>query len=116
VIAQNMDLQHSITGHVLTFEERAHLKFSMIEVKLNEDFESIVFWGKLFGIQNDYLIIVATKINQHVEKKYFFSIDKGLSFSQLPLVESWMEAKCVQLASSFMGSPSYVYEDKKKIK
>jgi len=109
-----MDLHQSISGHSLTLEERVHLKISLIEVKLNEDFNVVELWGKIFGIQKDYLIVCATKISHQIDKKYFFSIDKGLSFSQLPIFEPWMESKCTHVASLFMGSPSYMYDDKKK--
>lgn len=40
-------------------------------------------------------------------------MDGGLRFAQLPIVEPWMEAKCMKIASSFTGSPSFIYKEKK---
>ena len=40
-------------------------------------------------------------------------MDGGLRFAQLPIVEPWMESKCMKIASSFTGSPSFIYQEKK---
>merc|ERR1712130_356200 len=41
------------------------------------------------------------------------SVDGGLRFAQLPIVEPWMESKCMKIASLFTGSPSFIYQEKK---
>eukprot|EP00483_Globobulimina_turgida_P009430 UN09449 len=106
-----MEVTESFGNYSLNPSEQCTLKASLIEIKLNENFKTTRFWGKIFGVECDYLIIEATTITHQIQHKYFFSIDGGLSFAQLPIVEPWMEAKCMKIASIFAGMASYVYED-----
>lgn len=94
--------------------EQAAIQSSLLQIKLNENFNSTNLWGKILGLENDYIIVVATKINYQIEEKFFFSIDNGLSFAQMPIVEPWMQPKCMKIASVFTGNPSYIYEEKKQ--
>jgi len=94
--------------------EQCAVKASLIKIKLNENFKSTRFWGKIFGVECDYLIIEATTVTHQIQHKYFFSVDGGLRFAQLPIVEPWMESKCMKIASLFTGSPSFIYVDKKQ--
>jgi len=106
-----MELCATICNRSLNIQEQCAVKASLVEIKLNEKFKSTRFWGKIFGVQNDYLIIEATTVSHQIVRKYFFSIDGGLRFAQLPIVEPWMKAKCMQIASLFTGVASYVYPD-----
>mmetsp|Transcript_4502 Transcript_4502/g.3941 ORF Transcript_4502/g.3941 Transcript_4502/m.3941 type:complete len:299 (+) Transcript_4502:69-965(+) len=106
-----MEITTAFNNRGLNLQEQCTVKSSLIEIKLNENFKSTRFWGKIFGIENDYLIIEATSMNHQIQHKYFFSIDGGLNFAQLPIVEPWMNAKCNKIAAMFTGITSYVYED-----
>eukprot|EP00486_Rosalina_sp_Unknown_P003446 CAMPEP_0201569654 /NCGR_PEP_ID=MMETSP0190_2-20130828/11445_1 /ASSEMBLY_ACC=CAM_ASM_000263 /TAXON_ID=37353 /ORGANISM="Rosalina sp." /LENGTH=103 /DNA_ID=CAMNT_0047992225 /DNA_START=233 /DNA_END=541 /DNA_ORIENTATION=- len=53
-------------------------------------------------------------MNHQIQHKYFFSIDGGLNFAQLPIVEPWMNAKCMNIATMFTGITSYIYKDEDK--
>eukprot|EP01084_Bolivina_argentea_P081891 148289_1 len=109
-----MEVTNSFCSYALNVSEQCAVKASLTEIKLNENFESTRFWGKLFGIECDYLVIQATTITHAIQHKYFFSIDGGLRFAQLPIVEPWMESKCMEIASLFTGITSFVYEKQKK--
>mmetsp|Transcript_45956 Transcript_45956/g.73618 ORF Transcript_45956/g.73618 Transcript_45956/m.73618 type:complete len:302 (+) Transcript_45956:98-1003(+) len=109
-----MEITTSFCNRSLNISEQSAVKASLTEVRLNENFKSTRFWGKIFGVHNDYLIIEATSITHQIQHKYFFSVDGGLRFAQLPIVEPWMQPKCMKIASLFTGITSFVYADKKK--
>jgi hypothetical protein len=109
-----MEINQTICDFSLNVAEKAAVNASLIEIKLNENFSDTKFWGKVFGIERDYLVIHATKTTHEIEHKYFFSVDNGLSFSQLPIVEPWMNEKCMQIAGTFTGTTSHIYERKRK--
>lgn len=109
----NSEIFQSFNDKGLNLAESAAVSASLTEIKLNESFNNTKFWGKIIGIHRDYLIAVATKISHQVERKYFFSQDEGLTFSQLPIVEPWMEPKCLRTAQRFTGTPSYIYPEPK---
>jgi len=108
-----MEVTTSFCNQKLNPAEQSAVAASLAEIKLNENFESTRFWGKIYGVEHDYIIIEATTITHEVRHKLFFSVDGGLRFAQLPIVEPWMEPKCMAIASAFTGSPAFVYEDKK---
>lgn len=108
-----METTQTFCNYALNISEQAAVKASLTEIRLNENFKSTRFWGKIFGIECDYLIIEATTITHQIKHKYFFSVDGGLRFAQLPIVEPWMESKCMKIGSSFTGSPSFIYQEKK---
>lgn len=106
-----MEITTAFNNRGLNVPEQCTVKSSLVEIKLNENFKSTRFWGKIYGIENDYLIIEAISMNHQIQHKYFFSIDGGLNFAQLPIVEPWMNAKCMKIATMFTGITSYVYKD-----
>eukprot|EP01083_Nonionella_stella_P215287 774959_1 len=108
-----MEVTESFENYGLNPAEQCSIKVSLIDVKLNENFTTTKFWGKIFGIECDYLIIEATTVTHQIQHKYFFSIDGGLTFAQLPIVEPWMESKCMKIASYFTGMTSFIYKEKK---
>jgi len=114
VLQLKMEMTTSFCNRALNVSEQSAVKASLAEIRLNENFKSTRFWGKIFGVERDYLIIEATTVTHQIKKKYFFSVDGGLRFAQMPIVEPWMEAKCMNIASSFLGSPAFIYSDEKK--
>lgn len=45
-----------LSGYVLSTEEKSGIHTSLLIVKNNYKFYRVVFWGKIFGIKNDYHI------------------------------------------------------------
>lgn len=108
-----MEVTHSFCNQKLNPAEQSAVISSLAEIKLNENFQNTRFWGKIYGTEHDYLIIEATTVTHEIRHKFFFSVDGGLRFAQLSIVEPWMREKCMGIASAFTGSPAFVYEDKK---
>jgi len=104
---------HSFCNQKLNPAEQGALSSSLAEIKLNENFQSTRFWGKIYGVERDYLIIEATTVTHEIRHKFFFSVDGGLRFAQLPIVEPWTREKCMGIASAFSGSPAFVYEERR---
>lgn len=108
-----MEVSTSFCNQKLTPSEQSAVSASLAEIKLNESFESTRFWGKIYGQEHNYLIIEATIVTHEIKHKFFFSVDGGLRFAQMPIVEPWMNEKCMNIASTFTGSPAFIYEEKK---
>lgn len=62
----------SVAGHTLNAEERSALQHSLLLLKDNEKLDSAHFWGKIFGVQKDYLVAQATFPNETVFKRKFY--------------------------------------------
>lgn len=73
-----MDNLHRLgpSGSTLTIEERAGLQVAMLERQKEENFNTRpLFWGKILGELNDYLIVYVL-ITENVEfpvKKFFYT-------------------------------------------
>ena len=67
-----MELTTSFCNHGLNIAEQCGIKACLTQIKLNENFDSTRFWGKIYGIKRDYLIIEAVTITHQIKYKYFF--------------------------------------------
>lgn len=86
-----------------------------MQLKINERFQTVEFWGKIFGLRQDYIILQARSLKRfEIVTKWFFSEDEGLSFAELPPVEPWMREKATTLFTNFMGNSSFIYKQKKE--
>jgi len=100
-------------GRSLRPDEVPLVKANCRQLKLNERFQSVEFWGKLFGLRHDYIILEARSLNRfEIITKWFFSEDDGMNFAELPPVEEWMTEKCSTVFSHFVGSSAHVYKEK----
>jgi hypothetical protein len=91
------------------------VKANCTQLKLNERFQSVDFWGKIFGLRHDYIILQARSLDRfEIITKWFFSEDEGLTFAELPPVERWMTEKCSTVFTHFEGSSAYIYKEKPK--
>lgn len=86
-----------------------------MKIKLNENWDQVVFWGKIIGKQRDYLIGVATSTSESIKKGFYFSSDNGLTFSKLPPVDEWVSERCAKTRGMFTGNPAQVLKDPFKI-
>lgn len=55
--SQKLNYSQQANGFTLNVEERAALQSSLPLLKRNGKFTRLVFWGKVFGLQKDYLIV-----------------------------------------------------------
>lgn len=61
------------SGRTLNVEERAGLEAAMAERRLDERLIDIKFWGKIDGLEKDYLIVYGLKPSQeHPQKQFYF--------------------------------------------
>lgn len=61
------------SGCTLNIEERAGLEAAMLKRKLEEGLDKMYFWGKVFGIESDYLIVFAiVPSDDFPAKKFYF--------------------------------------------
>ncbi|KAI9206251.1 uncharacterized protein BJ171DRAFT_597914 [Polychytrium aggregatum] len=97
----------SSAGFVLNTEERAALRSSLLLKKNEERLDEIGLWGKILGVQKDYMIAQATG-EDHFVRKFFYSTDL-VTWLQLPEV-TVEEIKIVDtIMSRFYGDPAYEY-------
>ncbi|EGF81050.1 hypothetical protein BATDEDRAFT_24691 [Batrachochytrium dendrobatidis JAM81] len=95
----------NLAGFTLNIEERASLFNSLVIKKEQEKLPNIYLWGKVLGIQQDYLL--AQSVSESLfDRKYYYTCDSNNWF-QLPEITP-EEAKLAELAHGrFYGDPSY---------
>jgi hypothetical protein len=59
------------SGHTLNIEERSALQTSLLVLKRNCKFKRVHFWGKVFGLNRDYLVAQGFSSNYFGTKKSF---------------------------------------------
>jgi len=77
------------SGATLALPHSAGMQSSLPILKKNYKFTSVFFWGKLQGLNGDYLI--AKGIEESYSTKKFFYCSDGVSWSQLPVVTEEMQ-------------------------
>jgi radial spoke head protein 9 len=97
----------TLAGFTLNIEERSVLTSSMSAKKAEEKLSNIFLFGKILGIQRDYLIAQSTGENAF-ERKYFYSLDM-INWFQLPEVSPVEIVKIDQIQARFMGDPTFDY-------
>jgi hypothetical protein len=71
----DIDSTHRLgpSGHTLTVEERSGLQVAILERQKEENFPSKpLFWGKIFGELNDYLVVYALQTEYEFPIKKFY--------------------------------------------
>ena len=56
----------------LSVGESALLKPSMAALKIEGSYQSVSLWGKLFGADADYIVVVAVEASEDYPTKRFF--------------------------------------------
>jgi hypothetical protein len=69
----------AFSGHTLNVAERALLSAAIVKKGLDENLSQVAFWGKLFGKQANYLVVVgnAPKFSGVPSKKFFYLTSGG---------------------------------------
>merc|ERR1712054_388163 len=108
-LAVSLDLVAS-TGNVLSVEHKAAMQSSLPLLKKNYKFSQVVFWGKIQGRSNDYLVAQGINNSWMGSKKTFYCQD-GVTWAQLPEPDEELKANCAKLPAGtpLTGEPSYVY-------
>ncbi|XP_062850750.1 radial spoke head protein 9 homolog [Trichomycterus rosablanca] len=97
-------------GQTLSAEHRAALHTSLIILKRNYKFSRVLFWGKIFGIKNDYFIAQGVGDDELNDKKYLYSFN-CMDWHLLPPASDALIAEVsVAAKGHFTGDPSHEYE------
>ena len=68
-----LHLNHlGFSGHTLNVEERAGLEVAINKQRLDEGLREVLFWGKLFGEEDDYLIVFGFGASADFPRKKFY--------------------------------------------
>ncbi|CAM9172444.1 unnamed protein product [Phaeothamnion confervicola] len=105
-------------GHTLSVSERAGLQVSMLQRQEEEGLQKLLFWGKIMGAKDDYLVCQAT-LPQSARgwdsgdddsgfpaKKYFYCRSSDPTLVQMPPLSPEFAAKAAAVTSRFLGEPS----------
>jgi len=96
------------SGHTLPLEQRAALQCSLPLLKRNLKLHHVYFWGKVFGVEKDYLIAQGFGRDMFAGKRTFVSHD-GVEWVQLPDIDSATAALADQVRGRFSGDASTEY-------
>ena len=82
---KNISHLSSVTGYTLNTEEVCGLESSMLERRILEKLSGkVLFWGKIFGVSQDYLVVVnISTTSEFPVKKYYFWYDNYNSLKQI---------------------------------
>jgi radial spoke head protein 9 len=111
--AENLHLEISYVGSsgiVLSTEQKTALQVSLASVKQKNNFRKIFFWGKIFGIKDDYYIIQGVTDDYLKNRKTLYSLN-CMDWSNLTVE---VTLKLMETASKvkgrFRGEPASEYE------
>ncbi|KAL2918041.1 hypothetical protein HK105_202455 [Polyrhizophydium stewartii] len=96
----------TLAGFTLNVEERATLFASLAIKKDQEKLPSIHLWGKILGINQDYLLAQSVSATSLFERKYYYTLD-NLNWYQLPEVTPEERRQADSIQGRFFGDPSY---------
>eukprot|EP01084_Bolivina_argentea_P205447 350955_1 len=83
---------------------------------LSEEHKAIVsFWGKLEGVENDYLLVQVHGEDGFGTRKTLYSTDGALHWNLLDPVSAEQRTNCDKLRGLFVGTPSYEYNIKEDL-
>ena len=69
----HLDLDYlGSSGVILSTEQKASLKNSLLLLKNREKFRRVELWGRIVGIQGEYFIAQGFGVEQLMEKKYHY--------------------------------------------
>ncbi|KAF0984503.1 hypothetical protein FDP41_000402 [Naegleria fowleri] len=107
----------SLNGYCLNLEEKTALQSSLLILQENNHFHTVHFWGKIQGLQNDYLIAEGYRGSMMGERTRFYSVDGGITWNQMTFELTEYEISCIEtIRTLFVGIPthSYVFEKPKE--
>ena len=100
------------TGVTLNLDEKMNLKLALLKIHENEDFEEILFWGKIKGTTRDYYIALTLNYKGHYEfphKRFFWCTSQNWKFAELPAINPNDKELVERFNINFAGEPEKVY-------
>lgn len=83
----------------------------MLNNSTKEDFEELMFWGRISGNERDYYIAVGLTYNGQYEfpnKRFFFATSANFEFTAFPELNTQHESEYNGLTGNFTGNPEFV--------
>eukprot|EP00796_Vickermania_ingenoplastis_P010145 gene10145-7102_t len=104
----------ALIGRCLSVPERSALQCSipLLSSRYNAPAE---FWGKILGIQNDYLIAQVAPKGFFGPRVSFYSVDGGSTWKMLEELTEDQAEYCDLLRGVYQGDPEYEYKMRKDI-
>lgn len=102
------------TGNTLTLEERAGLKVAFMQRMREENLPTkLQFWGKVMGVENDYLVAVyLLPTDGFPIKKYYYCTSGDFVLRQLPELNDEYARLAAAVPGRFKGDPSLPLDGK----
>jgi len=97
------------SGVILSPEQKAALQTSLVILQNENKFCRVYFWGKIFGVKDDYFIAQGVGKDEFAGRRTFYSKD-CIRWGLLPPATAAMRAQSKLAKGRFTGDPSYEYE------
>ena len=94
------------SGQSLNIEEKMNLELSLFKLHEYEDFEEVLFWGKVRGIMKDYYIALTLKYHGSAEfpsKRFFWCTSQNWNFAELQALSSEEQEFVERFNMNFSG-------------
>jgi len=102
----------SASGNTLNVEERACLQVAMLERKNSEKLSKVLFWGKIFGEEADYLVAYGeSQTLGFPNRKFYYCTSKDFELKQFPGLSEDRKVASAALKGPFKGNPSFPLEE-----
>mmetsp|Transcript_19691 Transcript_19691/g.19791 ORF Transcript_19691/g.19791 Transcript_19691/m.19791 type:complete len:275 (-) Transcript_19691:95-919(-) len=107
---QNIGRISSVCAYGLNVEETAGLEVAMLQRRREENLSGrLLFWGKVFGVTQDYLVVYSVDIQSDFpEKKYYYCTTSSYVLKAVPELSSEYEEMAQSITSRFTGDASYM--------
>lgn len=98
------------SGNVLSSETLAQISNSLTIAKHNNKFEKVLFWGKIMGVKEDYIIVQGISGKDELNEKTTLYSLNGNDWHLLSTPELKTQEDAMQIRGRFMGDPMHEYE------
>lgn len=104
-----VDRMAIVSGNTLSSEEVSGLEVATLQRKLQENLNSTpLFWGKIYGTTQDYLIVYSVDpFAEFPDKKFYFCTTSDYTLKALPHISDEYKATAESIKTPFLGDPSF---------
>ena len=84
---------------------------TLLNESASDEFEELLFWGKIVGLQRDYFIAMGVIYNERYEfpeKKFYYASSSDFIFKKFPALNDQHKDQVHNFLSMFSGDPSKV--------
>lgn len=96
-------------GHVVSTEESIILYNSLLILQNENHFKKIFFWGRIFGLDNDYYVVYGYRNDILKDQVFYYSLD-CINWGLLPLSKENARKLAAICNARFQGDPAFVLD------